>query len=152
MKWLSYLCSPCKCSPFSIVYLSMKCDKIRSMILDLFIWCFLFSFLPFTDFHCRQNIQIYRLYTRDPHQLFELLCIQLRCISIAYSDGLKQMLKTNGEDESPTYNPVELLTCEYYSIIWWWYLWRIIIEIISLFFFLCMFVCIFHCSHFGWLW
>lgn len=54
-----------------------------------------------------------RLYTRDPHQLFELLCIQLRCISIAYSDGLKQMLKTNGEDESPTYNPVELLTCKF---------------------------------------
>lgn len=55
-----------------------------------------------------------RLYTRDPHQLFELLCIQLRCISIAYGEGLKQMLKTTEEDETPIYNPVELLTCMYF--------------------------------------
>lgn len=65
-----------------------------------------------------------RLYTRDPHQLFELLCIQLRCISIAYSDGLKQMLKTNGADESPTYNPVELLTCK-------WNFWAVCLLLIS---------------------
>lgn len=57
--------------------------------------------------------------TRDPHQLFQLLCIQLRCISIAYSDGLKKMLKTNGEDETPTYNPVELLTCMSHLLILW---------------------------------
>ncbi|KAG4067279.1 hypothetical protein HA402_000270 [Bradysia odoriphaga] len=51
------------------------------------------------------------LYRRDPHQLFELLCFQLRNIAITYSEGFKDIIKPKSDDESetPTYNPVELL-------------------------------------------
>lgn len=49
-----------------------------------------------------------RLYTRDPHQLFELLCIQLRCIAKAYSEGLQKLIKVD------TANPIELLNCKFH--------------------------------------
>lgn len=71
----------------------------------------------------------FRLCSRDSHQLFELLCIQLRCITIAYSDGLKKMIKTSEDGKSSTYNPVELLTCkcEHYLVgcllEWWMFKW-----------------------------
>lgn len=60
-------------------------------------------------------IRFFRLYRRDPHQLFELLCFQLRNIAITYSEGFKDIIKPKSDDESetPTYNPVELLNCEY---------------------------------------
>lgn len=37
----------------------------------------------------------YRLYRRDPHQLFELLCLQLRRIATAYSEGLQHIIKAS---------------------------------------------------------
>ncbi|KAJ6638598.1 Protein FAM193A [Pseudolycoriella hygida] len=51
------------------------------------------------------------LFRRDPHQLYELLCFQLRSIAITYSEGFKDILKLKSDDESetPSYNPVELL-------------------------------------------
>lgn len=53
--------------------------------------------------------------SRDRHQLFELLCIQLRCITIAYSDGLRKLFKFDEPGKAASYDPVELLTCECYS-------------------------------------
>lgn len=52
------------------------------------------------------------LYTRDPQQLFELLCIQVRSIVVAYSEGLKELIKMT--DDGPEYNPSDLLTCNFY--------------------------------------
>lgn len=54
----------------------------------------------------------FRLYSRDKHQLFELLCIQLRCIAIAYSEGLNDMIKTNPKEDNPICNPIQLLECK----------------------------------------
>lgn len=48
------------------------------------------------------------LYTRDPHQLFELLCLQLRSIVKAYSQGLQDLI-TETADGELQYHPVELL-------------------------------------------
>ncbi|XP_058813321.1 uncharacterized protein LOC131677496 [Topomyia yanbarensis] len=48
------------------------------------------------------------LYTRDPHQLFELLCLQLRSIVRAYSQGLQDLI-TESSDGELQYNPTELL-------------------------------------------
>lgn len=56
---------------------------------------------------------ICRLYTRDPHQLFELLCIQLRCIAVAYSDGVKKLITTDADGKNPKYNPIQLLDGEF---------------------------------------
>lgn len=53
-----------------------------------------------------------RLYTRDPHQLFELLCIQIRSIVLAYNLGLKDILKKD-ENGVHIYNPTELLNCKF---------------------------------------
>ncbi|XP_058467636.1 uncharacterized protein LOC131440392 [Malaya genurostris] len=48
------------------------------------------------------------LYTRDPHQLFELLCLQLRSIVRAYSQGLQDLITESSEGELQ-YSPTELL-------------------------------------------
>ncbi|KAL1377676.1 hypothetical protein pipiens_016099 [Culex pipiens pipiens] len=49
------------------------------------------------------------LYTRDPHQLFELLCLQLRSIVKAYSQGLQDLISETSDGELQ-YSPTELLT------------------------------------------
>ncbi|XP_055617273.1 uncharacterized protein LOC129762771 isoform X2 [Toxorhynchites rutilus septentrionalis] len=49
------------------------------------------------------------LYTRDPHQLFELLCLQLRSIVKAYSQGLQDLIIETSDGELK-YNPTELVT------------------------------------------
>lgn len=54
----------------------------------------------------------FRLYCRDPHQLFELLCIQLKAIAIAYSDGLKKLIKPSDLTGGTKYNAIELLNCK----------------------------------------
>ncbi|XP_055588217.1 uncharacterized protein LOC129740536 [Uranotaenia lowii] len=48
------------------------------------------------------------LYTRDPHQLFELLCLQLRSIVKAYSQGLDDLIQETSDGELQ-YNPTDLL-------------------------------------------
>lgn len=50
------------------------------------------------------------LCNRDPHQLFELLCLQLRSIVKAYSQGLQELI-TESCDGELQYNPTELLNC-----------------------------------------
>lgn len=52
------------------------------------------------------------LYTRDPHQLFELLCLQLRSIVRAYSQGLQDLIVESSDGELQ-YNPTELLNCNF---------------------------------------
>lgn len=52
------------------------------------------------------------LYTRDPHQLFELLCLQLRSIVKAYSKGLQDLI-TKTSDGKLKYSPTDLVTCKY---------------------------------------
>ncbi|GAB0092497.1 uncharacterized protein DMENIID0001_074930 [Sergentomyia squamirostris] len=48
------------------------------------------------------------LYSRDPHQLFELLCIQIRCIVMAYAEGLKDIIKYKEDGVTPEFNSLEL--------------------------------------------
>lgn len=51
------------------------------------------------------------LYTRDRHQLFELLCLQLTSIIMSYREGIKEMTKRlDGEEEY--YQPEEFLNCK----------------------------------------
>lgn len=57
-----------------------------------------------------------RLYCRDPHQLFELLCIQLKAIAIAYSEGLKKLIKPSDVTGGTKYNAIELLNCKWIEI------------------------------------
>jgi hypothetical protein len=50
------------------------------------------------------------LYARDRHQLFELLCLQLTSIILAYRESIKEITKCiDGDDEF--YNPEEFLNC-----------------------------------------
>jgi hypothetical protein len=51
------------------------------------------------------------LYTRDRHQLFELLCLQLTSIILGYREGIKEMTKCV-EDGSDFYKPEEFLNCK----------------------------------------
>lgn len=51
------------------------------------------------------------LYTRDRHQLFELLCLQLTSIILAYREGIKEMTKCVDGDEE-YYKPEEFLNCK----------------------------------------
>lgn len=48
------------------------------------------------------------LYTRDRHQLFELLCLQLTSIVLAYREGVKEITKC----EESNYDAEELLNCK----------------------------------------
>ncbi|XP_055678177.1 uncharacterized protein LOC129786938 isoform X2 [Lutzomyia longipalpis] len=48
------------------------------------------------------------LYSRDPHQLFELLCIQVRCLVMAYAEGLKDIIKYKEDGVTPEFNSLEL--------------------------------------------
>ncbi|XP_055716056.1 uncharacterized protein LOC129809929 isoform X3 [Phlebotomus papatasi] len=48
------------------------------------------------------------LYSRDPHQLFELLCIQVRCLVMAYAEGLKDIIKYREDGITPEFNSLEL--------------------------------------------
>lgn len=51
------------------------------------------------------------LYTRDRHQLFELLCLHLTSIIISYREGIKEMTKRmDGDDEY--FQPEEFLNCK----------------------------------------
>lgn len=51
------------------------------------------------------------LYARDKHQLFELLCLQLSLIILAYREGIKEITKcVDGDDEY--YKPEEFLNCK----------------------------------------
>uniref|UniRef100_A0A182VY24 Uncharacterized protein n=1 Tax=Anopheles minimus TaxID=112268 RepID=A0A182VY24_9DIPT len=49
------------------------------------------------------------LSTRDPHQLFELLCFQLRSIVQVYCVGFEDLITENPEDGSRQFNPPEVL-------------------------------------------
>ncbi|XP_052903080.1 uncharacterized protein LOC128310473 [Anopheles moucheti] len=49
------------------------------------------------------------LSTRDPHQLFELLCFQLRSIVQVYCVGLEDLVTENPEDGSRQFNATEVL-------------------------------------------
>lgn len=50
------------------------------------------------------------LYARDKHQLFELLCLQLSLIILAYREGIKEITTcVDGDDEY--YKPEEFLNC-----------------------------------------
>ncbi|XP_053670947.1 uncharacterized protein LOC128721235 [Anopheles nili] len=49
------------------------------------------------------------LSTRDPHQLFELLCFQLRSIVQAYGVGFESLFTENPNDGSRTFNAPEVL-------------------------------------------
>lgn len=50
------------------------------------------------------------LYARDRHQLFELLCLQLTSMVLAYREGIKDITKCiEGDDEF--YKPEEFLNC-----------------------------------------
>lgn len=51
------------------------------------------------------------LYTRDRHQLFELLCLQMTSIILAYREGIKEMTKCM-EDGEEYYKPEEFLNCK----------------------------------------
>lgn len=51
------------------------------------------------------------LILRDIHQLFELLCLQLTSIILAYREGIKEMtVCTDGDEEY--YKPEEFLNCK----------------------------------------
>jgi hypothetical protein len=51
------------------------------------------------------------LYARDRHQLFELLCLQLTSIILAYREGIKEITRcVDGDDEY--YKPEEFLNCK----------------------------------------
>lgn len=58
------------------------------------------------------------LYARDRHQLFELLCLQLSSIILAYSETIKEItkIKTNVENSEgggeDSYDPLELMKCK----------------------------------------
>uniref|UniRef100_A0A336LHX8 CSON002396 protein n=1 Tax=Culicoides sonorensis TaxID=179676 RepID=A0A336LHX8_CULSO len=62
------------------------------------------SYLPLTD-----ELIFTILCKRDPHQLFELICIQMQAVVLAYTEGLKNILKYNAQMEIVDYNPSELL-------------------------------------------
>lgn len=49
------------------------------------------------------------LYNRDPHQLFELICIQMQSVVLAYTEGLKEILKYSPQRVLVDYNPSDLL-------------------------------------------
>lgn len=86
-----------------------------TFILVFSMYVLIFIFLLIHDFFCfYYYFPFLRLYTRDPHQLFELLCVQMRCIAMAYSEGLKDIIRTNGDTlvHQPNYNPIDLLNCE----------------------------------------
>jgi hypothetical protein len=51
------------------------------------------------------------LILRDRHQIFELLCLQLTSIILAYREGIKEMTKCSDEGEE-YYKPEEFLSCE----------------------------------------
>ena len=51
------------------------------------------------------------LFARDRHQLFELLCLQLTSIILAYREGIKEITRcVDGDDEY--YRPEEFLNCK----------------------------------------
>jgi hypothetical protein len=52
------------------------------------------------------------LYTRDSHQLFELLRLQLTGIILAYREGIKEKTKCLENDEEH-YKPEEFLNCKF---------------------------------------
>lgn len=52
------------------------------------------------------------LYTRDRHQLFELLCLQLTSIILAYREGIKEMTRCVDDDGEEFYKPEEFLNCK----------------------------------------
>jgi hypothetical protein len=51
------------------------------------------------------------LILRDRHQLFELLCLQLTSIILAYREGIKEMAKCSDE-KGEYYRPEEFLNCK----------------------------------------
>lgn len=55
-----------------------------------------------------------RLHSRDPHQLFELLCMQVKSISVAYFENLKDMCQAKA-DGSGQEILGDINTCEYRS-------------------------------------
>lgn len=114
MKWHSYWCSACK-------YLLWHVVAVHHIILILFNF----------------RIIVFRLYCRDPHQLFELMCIQLKSIAIAYAEGLKQLIRPSDDgDAEPTYDPIELLNCEYISHYYYLHKWLLLTPSFCLIFFL----------------
>ncbi|XP_063706881.1 uncharacterized protein LOC134835830 [Culicoides brevitarsis] len=62
------------------------------------------SYLPLTD-----EMIFTLLCNRDPHQLFELICIQMQAVVLAYTEGLKNILKYNEQKEVVDYCPSDLL-------------------------------------------
>lgn len=79
--------------------------KFDVEILFLFIaWKCIVTYLIFSHLS---------LCDRDPHQLLELMCMELRCILIAYNDDLKQKLKNGGVAENPVYDSFEVLKCKF---------------------------------------
>lgn len=52
------------------------------------------------------------LYTRDRHQLFELLCLQLTSIILAYREGIKEMTRSVEDGGEEFYKPEEFLNCK----------------------------------------
>jgi hypothetical protein len=53
------------------------------------------------------------LYARDRHQLFELLCLQLTSIILAYREGIKEITRCVDGDEE-YYKPEEFLNCKFH--------------------------------------
>lgn len=51
------------------------------------------------------------LILRDTHQLFELLCLELTSIILAYREGIKEMTKVVDGDRE-YYKPQEFLNCK----------------------------------------
>lgn len=51
------------------------------------------------------------LILRDQHQLFELLCLQLTSIILAYREGIKARTKVV-DDDKEYYKPEEFLNCK----------------------------------------
>jgi hypothetical protein len=53
------------------------------------------------------------LYARDRHQLFELLCLQLTSIILAYREGIKEITRCAEGDNQEYYRPDEFIDCEW---------------------------------------
>lgn len=63
---------------------------------------------PVTDW----DVLYYRLHSRDPHQLFELLCLQVKSISVAYFENLKDMCQPKADGTGQEILG-DINTCEY---------------------------------------